>query len=165
MWNEKFAQLALFVAGWSKDRSTQVGAVIVNDDHCVVSMGYNGAPRGFDDTLEVVHKRPDKYFYVEHAERNAIYNANRVSVSTKDCVMYVTHPPCADCARAIAQSGIRKVYFVNPLEERWGDSLDAAKLIFEQCGVITRQISVSPGSVDVQYSPGPLSRLKRWFAW
>lgn len=107
-WNTRWLRLAHEVASWSKDH-VQVGAVIVDDLRNPRGFGYNGQPRGLDDThVNRLHK-PLKNWYFEHAERNVIYACARNGISCDDCTMYVTHAPCCDCARAIIQSGIKKV--------------------------------------------------------
>lgn len=108
-WDERFLQVAALVASWSKDRSTKVGAVIVGPSRDIRSVGYNGFPRGIDDEVEVRHTRPIKYKWTEHAERNAIYNAAASNIPINGCTIYLTWYPCADCARAIIQSGIDTV--------------------------------------------------------
>jgi len=105
-WDTLFMSMVYLIAMKSKDRSTHVGCVIVNDDQTIKSLGYNGFPRGIDDDVEERHDRPAKYLYAEHGERNAIYNA-RMDLS--GCKVYVNFLPCADCARAIIQSGIKEV--------------------------------------------------------
>jgi len=136
-WDERFMELACHVSEWSKDRSTKVGAVIVDDNKVVVSMGYNGFPRGIDDAIEEYHERPAKYKWTEHAERNAIFNAVRKGVSTMGCTIYLPWFPCMDCARAIAQAGITKVVAVKPDfdHERWGEDFRESLSLFEQCGI------------------------------
>jgi dCMP deaminase len=116
------------VASWSKDTNTKVGAVIVDTDNIVLSMGYNGFPRGCDDTKEDRYEKPIKYLYTEHAERNALYHAARHGVSLKGCTLYVTLFCCADCARGIIQSGITKVVAPKPDVEhvKWGEHFKAA---------------------------------------
>lgn len=109
-------ELAHLVASWSKDPSTKVGAVIVGAFREIRSVGYNGFPRGVedafnefnDDTIQVNkrHERPEKYFWTEHAERNAIYNAVNTNIPIATATMYLTWFPCADCTRAIIQSGL-----------------------------------------------------------
>jgi dCMP deaminase len=108
-WDKRFLELAKLVASWSKDRSTKVGAVIVGPFNDVRSLGYNGFPRGIDDEVEERHARPAKYKWTEHAERNALYNALLTSTSVERATMYLTWYPCADCARAILQSGIARL--------------------------------------------------------
>ena len=101
-WVEYFQNLAHQVKLKSKDERTQIGAVIVGEDKEIVSTGYNSFPRGLDDSIKLRQERPEKYYWFEHAERNAIYNAARIGVSTKGCTMYLSCGiPCVDCARGI----------------------------------------------------------------
>lgn len=136
-WDIKFIELSRHIAEWSKDTNRKNGAVIVDSDNIVVSIGYNGFPRGCDDTIESRYERPDKYLFTEHAERNAIYHGARLGVSLKNCSMYVTMFPCSDCARAIIQSGITKL--LSPLpdveHEKWGVHFKAALVMLEEAKV------------------------------
>ena len=110
-WTEYFRNLANNVKLKSKDKRTQIGAIIVGNDNEIVSTGYNSFPRGIDDTNPERQERPEKYFWFEHAERNAIYNAARIGVSTKGTTMYLSNWfPCADCARGIINAGISTIY-------------------------------------------------------
>lgn len=113
-WDKKFIDLSKFTAGWSKDKSTKVGAITVNENNSVLTVGYNGFPRGVDDSVESRFERPDKYFYTEHAERNCIYNAAYEGIALKDSTIYVTLFPCDACARGIIQCGIKKVFAPKP---------------------------------------------------
>lgn len=108
-WDQRFLRLAREVSSWSKDRSTQVGAVVVAEDKTPGPYGYNGFPRAIDDDVDDRHDRPIKYKWTEHAERNAIYNAARTGMKLQGCTIYVTHMPCPDCARAIVQVGMTRV--------------------------------------------------------
>ena len=109
-WQEYFIGIANYVKLKSKDKYTQIGAVIVGKDNEVVSTGYNSFPRGIDDNVPERQERPEKYHWFEHAERNAIYNAARIGVSTKGCTMYLTCGlPCTECCRGIINAGITKV--------------------------------------------------------
>jgi len=110
-WDRRFLELARHISGWSKDRSTKVGAVIVNDDKRIVSVGYNGFPVGVDDDVEERHTTDKKYQFSSHAEENAIHSATRLGVSLIGCHIYCTHRPCSSCARAIIQTGIRRVVY------------------------------------------------------
>ena len=105
-WDEYFMTMAYLVASRSTDESTHAGAVIVRPDNSVVSTGYNGPVRGEDNPPQT---RPEKYLYFEHAERNAIFNAAKHGSSLDGCKLYVNFVPCADCARAIVQSGIKEI--------------------------------------------------------
>lgn len=108
-WDKRFINLAEHIAQWSKDPSTQVGAVLVNPyTKVVIGMGYNGFPRGVDDHAYRYEKRSVKYEYVVHAELNAILNATE---NLRGSNLYVTLSPCNECAKAIIQSGISRVVY------------------------------------------------------
>jgi dCMP deaminase len=126
--------LAKFIASWSKDRSTKVGAVIVDHRNVLLSIGWNGFPRGLNDDIDERHERPIKYKWFEHAERNAIYNAASKGIELLDATIYIPWYPCADCARAIIQSGIVEVVVVEPDwdDERWGDDFKMVKEMFDE---------------------------------
>jgi dCMP deaminase len=136
-WDNKFIELSNLVASWSKDTNTKVGAVIVDEDNIVLSMGYNGFPRGCDDSIECRYEKPHKYLYTEHAERNALYHAARHGVSLKGCSIYVTMFCCSDCARGIIQSGIKRVVAPTPDvdHEKWGEHFKAAIRMLEEAKV------------------------------
>jgi dCMP deaminase len=138
-WDQYFISLTYLVAMKSKDRSTHVGSVIVGPDHEIRSTGYNSFPRRLNDDVPARHERPLKYIYTEHAERNAVYNAARIGVSCRNCILYTSACPCVDCARAIIQSGISEVvvHSENPLNrhDRWQTSFDVAMEMFDECGV------------------------------
>ena len=109
-WPEYFRAIAHTIKLKSKDWHTQIGVVIVGKDNEIVSTGYNSFPRGIDDYRLERQERPEKYFWMMHAEQNAIVNAARIGVSTKGCTMYMTcGMPCADCAKAIINAGIEKI--------------------------------------------------------
>lgn len=113
-WNEYFMALAMLSSYRSKDPNTKVGACIVDDDHKVVSIGYNGMPRNIDDNDLSWNKGEDldnKYLYVCHAEFNAILNTRNGS-ALKGCTLYVTLFPCNECAKAIIQTGIKKIVYM-----------------------------------------------------
>lgn len=137
--NGWYLAMAYLVATSSKDRKTKYGAVIVGPYGEIRSTGHNGFPRGCDDYAESRHQRPEKYFWTEHAERNAIYNAARVGTPLDGCTLYVQGCPCADCARAIIQSGIAKVVVHKDWEDRtppkWQEHADRSKAMFEETGV------------------------------
>lgn len=136
-WDKRFLDAAELIASWSKDRSTKIGAVVVGDKREIRAIGYNGFPRGVNDDVENRHERPAKYLYAEHAERNAIYNACYAGTSLDGCTMYVTHMPCADCARAIIQSGIKRVVISskNKLRSNWEDSTKVALEMMDETNV------------------------------
>jgi dCMP deaminase len=139
-WIQKYMDLAEFLTAWSKDESTKVAAVIVSPHNTPVSFGYNGPPRGFPDDYPELKYRPSKYNFVIHAELNAILNAGIDGKPLTDCILFCTHHPCANCAGAIAQVGIKEVYYLRDMDPRWVLSTNAARVIFNQCGVKCEQI-------------------------
>ena len=98
-WDHRFLDLATHIASWSKDPSTKVGCVVVGSDREIRSTGFNGFPRGIDDDDDRLTDRSKKYPLICHAEENAIMHAARIGMTLKDCVAYVTWPPCS-AARA-----------------------------------------------------------------
>lgn len=108
-WDEYYLEVCRVVALRSKDPNTQIGCVIVGPAHEIRSTGYNSLPRGIRDDVPERLERPTKYLWMEHAERNAIYNAARAGTATESCTLYVEIMPCMDCARAIVQAGISQV--------------------------------------------------------
>ncbi len=111
-WDEYFMGLAHLSALRSKDPNTQVGAAIIDENHRVVSVGYNGFPKGCSDD-EFPWSRSggvlnSKYAFVVHAELNAILNSPR---SVSGCTIYVSLFPCNECAKAIIQSGIKRIVY------------------------------------------------------
>ena len=139
-WNHYFLEMVSFIASKSKDTSTKVGAIIVGPDNEIRSTGYNSFPRGINDEYMERQERPEKYFWIEHSERNAIYNASRIGVSLKNCKMYTTGVPCMDCARGIVQSGIVEVV-VHDLSydsTLWKEHSKWTIILFEESGVKLR---------------------------
>lgn len=139
-WDERYLGLATLVSYWSKDRSTKVGCVIVGEAGQVLSTGYNGFPRGIDDDAAQRHARPAKYLWTEHAERNAVYNAARTGTSLLGSSLYLPWFPCADCARAIIQSGIAVLVVVEVKrgDAQWDESIAVSKEMLAEAGVIVR---------------------------
>ncbi len=110
-WAKRFIGLCDHLATWSEDRDFQVGCVIVGLDREIRATGYNGLPRGVsgDDDHRFDRASGEKFHWIEHAERNAIYNAARSGADLAGCTMYVNRFPCADCGRAAIQSGINRI--------------------------------------------------------
>lgn len=135
-WDERFMDMAHLVATWSKDPSTKVAAVCV-DGNRVVSLGFNGFPRGTDDSPELYADRERKYKRVLHAEQNAIAFANR---DLAGCTIYVTHAPCSRCVAQIIQAGITQVVCPNPWADndymsRWRDDVLETEAMCREAGV------------------------------
>ena len=133
-WDQRFMDLAALVANWSKDPSTKVGAVIVRPDRTIVSVGYNGFPRGVWDDSNKLSDRNEKYPRTVHAEANAILTANE---SVKDCTLYVTPLfPCATCAGLIIQAGIKEVNYMSKAHDTgWEESFRVSREMFDEAGV------------------------------
>ena len=125
------------VSARSKDPSTKIGAIIVDSNDHVISYGYNGFPRKIEDSIERLNDRPTKYKLTVHAEANAVINAARAGVCTKDCTIYVSGlPPCHECAKVIIQAGIAEVvYYDIEIPERWQESIDLGSELFYEAGV------------------------------
>lgn len=132
-WDAWFLGLARYVATASKDPSTKVGAVLVDDARRVVSLGFNGLPRGVFDMPERLTDRDLKYKMIVHAERNAIIFAGR---PVTGCTLYtVPFMPCAQCAGMIIQSGIRRVITPEVKNERWEADFALTRQMFHEAGV------------------------------
>lgn len=137
---KKYYDMAVYVGeSFSKDPSTKVGALLIKPGTMqVLSMGYNGMPRGIDETIPSRWERPIKYSYIEHAERNAIYNACRNGTSLEGSIMFVSAFPCVDCMRGIIQSGVVMLVTSNPSEDlklRWNASMTISKDMCVEAGI------------------------------
>ena len=132
-WDLRFLEMASLISGWSKDPSTRVGAVIVNKDKQIISLGYNGLPKKIPDDPIILNNRFEKYKYIIHAETNAILTANS---SIKDCTIY-TFPflPCTNCASMIIQSGVKRVVSFQCVDNRWKTALQDSKSLFQIANV------------------------------
>jgi dCMP deaminase len=105
-WDDYFMTMVYLVAMRSKDQNTHIGAIAVDDLNIVKSAGYNSFVRGINDEVSERQVAPEKYFWMEHAERNLIYNAQ---TNLRGCRVYTNGIPCMDCARALVQVGIKEV--------------------------------------------------------
>jgi len=147
-WDAYYLQICRYVAARSKDPNTQVGCVIVGPAHEIRSTGYNSFPRGIRDDVPERLARPAKYLWMEHAERNAIYNAARAGTPTEGCTIYVEIMPCMDCARAIVQAGIKEVVISrermqNYSSEYYDEHFQLVEQLFREAGVRIRQVDLS----------------------
>ena len=150
-WDEYFMAMAKLSALRSKDPNTKVGACIVDQDHKVVSNGYNGMPRGIDETKVSWNKGEgldSKYLYVCHAEFNAILNTRNGS-ALKGCTLYVTLFPCNECVKAIIQTGIKEVVYQC---DKYHDvtEFQASRLLLELAGVKIREFKGRDVTIDVK---------------
>lgn len=141
-WDLRFIELARLISSWSKDPSTKVGCVVVGRDREIRSTGFNGFPRGIEDSEDRLHNRELKYPLICHAEENAIMHAARVGVSLKDCTAYVTWPPCTRCARSLVQAGVREVVFPRgEVPERWREDFETSLGMMNEAGLLVREVS------------------------
>jgi dCMP deaminase len=142
-WDQRFMDLANFVAAWSKDPSTQVGAVIANPHtKRVVSMGYNGFPSGVGDHDHRLENREIKYEMIVHAETNALLFAGPAA---ENCTLYVTPlPPCARCGVVIIQAGIQRVVapIPNKSKEHWNTQSEISEQMFSEAGVELEYVKI-----------------------
>lgn len=141
-WDEAFMGIAQTIALRSKDPATQVGAVIVDQTNHVLSLGYNGAPNGYNDKMfpwgKVGDELNTKYPYVCHAEMNAISNFNGNKQLLNGAKVYVTLFPCNECAKLIIQNGIKEVIYAENKHQD-SNSVIASKTMLRMCGVAIRQ--------------------------
>lgn len=133
-WYIRFLRLAREVASWSKDPSTKVGCVIVDQSRRVVSLGFNGLPAGLHDTAGRLLNRDLKLALTIHAEENALLFAGR---PVHGCIAFVTRHPCAHCAAKLIQSGIGTViHLTNPdFDRRWADNLTVSGQALAEAGI------------------------------
>lgn len=138
-WYLRYLGLAKEVATWSKDPSTQVGAVVVGSKGQILSQGYNGFPRGISDSNKRLNDRDVKLSFIVHAEMNAIYNATYSGVSLDGSTIFIHGlPACSECAKGIIQVGIKRVVVSKQcIESRphWNDSWNKSKAMFAEAGV------------------------------
>ena len=141
-WDRRFLGLARHISEWSKDPSTQVGCVVVGPDREIRSTGFNGLPRGIEDSVERLGSRALKYPLICHAEENAIMHAARIGLALKGCTAYVTWPPCTRCARSLIQAGVQEVVYPSEVDipERWVEDFTISKDMFGEAGVFVREV-------------------------
>jgi dCMP deaminase len=147
-WLKRMMDLAYNVSSWSKDTSTKTGSVIVSYDGDPISWGFNGFPPLVNDDIPERMERPLKYKFIEHAERNAIYGATRTDL--RSCVLFCTHYPCHDCARAIIRKKIKTVVIdkrhgrngETGFNERWDDSFTDSEQMFKEAGVTVIEVDM-----------------------
>lgn len=139
-WDKRFLELAGHIASWSKDPSTQVGCVVVGMDREIRSTGFNGLPRGIEDTAQRLADRDLKYPLICHAEENAIMHSARIGVSLKGCSAYVSWPPCTRCARSLVQVGILEIVYPTRLDipDRWRHDFELSMGLLLEAGVRVR---------------------------
>ena len=138
-WDYRWLERAEAISDWSKDPSTKVGCVYVNEEtHQELSAGYNGFPRYIEDD-ERLEIREVKYQYIVHAEMNGIFNALNKGVSLQGSTLYLYGlPPCHECAKGIIQVGIKSIVVFTPnppSHDRWRASCDVGANMMEEAGI------------------------------
>ena len=161
-WDEYFMGVAILSGMRSKDPNSQVGCCIVSQDNKILSMGYNGFPKGCSDDVFPWEREGEpldtKYLYVAHSELNAILNYSGGSLA--GAKLYVSLFPCNECAKAIIQSGIKEVIYISD-KYKDTDSTKAAKLLFDTCGVKYQQLkNTSKKSIEVPLSDKKISYIE-----
>lgn len=155
-WDTRFLGLAAHISAWSKDPSSQVGAVIT-DGNRIVSLGYNGFAAGVADTTERLEDRHRKLNLTIHAEENALIFAKR---DLRGCTVYVTHPPCPRCASKLIQEEIGRVVSIAPSADflsRWADDLELSYEMYREAGVEITMYAPEEINVDnarITVAPG-----------
>lgn len=150
-WDDYFMGIAILSAMRSKDPNTQVGACIVNEEKRIVGVGYNGFPKGCEDTEFPWEREGEfletKYPYVCHAELNAILNSIK---SLKNCTIYVALFPCNECSKAIIQSGIKEIVY---LSDKYAstDINKASKKMLDAAGVKYRKLETEREELKLNF--------------
>lgn len=138
-WDKRFMCIAREVSTWSKDPSTSIGAVIVNDERRILATGFNGFPRGIEDTEERLNDREQKYPRIVHGEANTLMNALYSGVPVKGATIYVWGLPiCSECTKLVIQAGIKRVVITYPelAPEKWRNQWDKmSKPMYDEAGV------------------------------
>jgi dCMP deaminase len=141
-WDDLFMNMVYLIAEKSKDEKTHVGAVIIGPDHEVRSVGYNSFPRKINDNLSNRQERPEKYFWMSHAEANAVANSAMIGISLKGCILYTNGIPCTSCATLIINAGIKEVVVDKKWEsnnsEKWIEHANRTKIMIMEANVKLR---------------------------
>ncbi len=143
-WDEYYLEICRMVGARSKDPNTKLGCIIIGPAREIRSTGYNSFPRNIRDDVPERLVRPHKYLWIEHAERNAIFNAARCGTPLEGCTLYVEIMPCMDCARAIVQAGIVQVVVSSARmaqysSEYYDEHFRLVETLFNEAGVKWRQ--------------------------
>lgn len=132
-WDVRMLRLAEFISAWSKDPSTKVGSVICDSSYRIISLGFNGLPRGVEDTTERLLERETKYKMIVHAEKNALLFAQG---DLGGCRLYVwPFMPCSSCAGIAIQKGIKTIVAPMSDNKRWSDDFNLAMEMFNEAQI------------------------------
>ncbi len=159
-WDTRFLGLAAHISAWSKDPSSQVGAVIT-DGNRIISLGYNGFAAGVADAPERLKDRERKLNLTIHAEENAMIFAKR---DITGCTVFVTHPPCPRCASKLIQEEVGRVVYISPSDDflsRWADDITLSCEMYAEAGVEVTEYALEDIDVDnaqITIAPGGFFR-------
>ena len=134
-WDLRFLSLAKHISSWSKDPSTKVGAVIVDENRRILGLGYNGFPRNIPDNENEYENRILKYQMIVHAEANAILNSPLLQFSKYSCLYVYPLFVCNECTKLIIQSGIKRIVTINYNNERFKESFEISKKMLTSANI------------------------------
>lgn len=138
-WDNRFLNLAEHFSTWSKDPSRQIGSLAVSNTRQILSIGWNGFPRGVEDWNNRLNDRELKYKFIVHAEQNVLYNACQNGISLIGSTLYTFGlPVCGECAKGVIQCGIKEVkcgFLGEGFDPRWKESCIFAQKMFEEAQV------------------------------
>lgn len=158
-WPTYLMGFAQHAATKSKD-STQVGAILVGpNDRTVLLTAYNGPPAGAADLPER-RERPAKYLFASHAEANLVAFAARQGIRTDGCSVFVTHHPCAACARTLIQAGVRSVIYGSGQTSMPAAEFEAAAAMFAEAGIASDPLGNASGVEVLRTDPDVLAKLR-----
>jgi len=150
----RYMRYAEVAATFSKDPSTKVGAVAIDDDYRVLATGYNGFPRGVIDSEERLCNRSLKYALTVHAESNLVAQSAYCGTSIRGSTVLVSSLfPCVECAKLLVQAGVKRIIAPKISNERWQESNELAKLIFAESNVDVVEVDYSPSDIPRADNP------------
>lgn len=135
----KYFRIAKFIATeLSKDPNTKVGCLLLSPDSLeILSCGFNGFPRGVDESNPGRWKTPTKYHFVMHAELNSLINAAKSGTNINDSIAVTTMYPCVTCCKALIQAGVREVVTMQPdlTHPKWGEEFLYSQMMLREVGI------------------------------
>jgi len=139
-WDKRYMELAKAVSTWSKDPSKKIGAIAIGSKGQVLAQGFNGFPRGIDDSDDRLNDREIKYKYVVHAEMNLIYNATFNGISLDGSSVYIYGLPlCSECAKGLIQVGVKRIVMnkdsLESADDKWLESFELTMQLLNESGI------------------------------
>ena len=139
-WDKRYMELAKAVSTWSKDPSKKIGAIAIGSKGQVLAQGFNGFPRGIDDSDDRLNDREIKYKYVVHAEMNLIYNATFNGISLDGSTVYIYGLPlCSECAKGLIQVGVKRIVMskdsLESADDKWLESFELTMQLLNESGI------------------------------